>query len=54
MKKSKTTKLPSLNESEVKEVISQLLTDAFQTHSRQMEEHLQDIDSRLKSLERKK
>jgi|ETNvirnome_2_300_1030623.scaffolds.fasta_scaffold08553_5 hypothetical protein len=54
MKKSKTTTPPALTESEVKEVVSQLLTSAFQTHSRQMEEHLQDIDSRLQKLEGKR
>ena len=54
MKKSKITKSPGLTEAEVKEVVSQLLTAAFQTHSRQMEEYLHDIDTRLRSLEGKK
>ena len=54
MKKSKTTTPGGLTEAGVKEVVNQLLTSAFQTHSRQMEEHLRDIDSRLQKLEGKR
>tara|TARA_Y100000034_G_scaffold103580_1_gene129333 strand:- start:22 stop:186 length:165 start_codon:yes stop_codon:yes gene_type:complete len=54
MKKSKTKAPQGLTEFEVKEVVDQLLRTAFRDHSRAMEEHLRDIDSRLKTLERKR
>jgi|TARA_Y100000310_G_scaffold14163_1_gene14364 hypothetical protein len=53
MKKSKTTP-QGLSEIQVKEVLDQLLRVAFRDHSREMEGHLRDIDTRLKKLEKKR
>ena len=53
MKKSKTT-LQGVTEIQVKEVVDQLLRVAFREHSREMEDHLRDIDSRLRKLEKKR
>jgi hypothetical protein len=54
MKKSKTTKGAALTVPEVREVVDQMLRSAFQEHSREMEEHLRDIDSRIKKLEKRR
>ena len=54
MKKSKTTNGAALTVPAVKEVVDQMLRSAFQEHSRQMEEHLRDIDSRIKKLEKRR
>ncbi len=41
----------SVTLSDVKETSDQLIREAFREHSRQLEQHLKDIDARLRALE---
>jgi len=52
MKKIIKSKEPVVTEWQVREVVETMLRDAFQTHSRDLEKHLRDINSRLTTLEK--
>ena len=56
MKKStkKTSDAPLLKEADVREVVDQMLRDAFASYSRDMEGHLRDIHERIQSLEKRR
>ena len=52
MKKITKSKEPVVTEWQVREVVETMLRDAFQTHSRDLEKQLRDINSRLTTLEK--
>ena len=56
MKKStrKTADAALLKEADVREVVDQMLRDAFASYSRDMEGHLKDIHKRIQSLEKRR
>jgi rfaE bifunctional protein nucleotidyltransferase chain/domain len=54
MKKKTTPATNGITEAEAREVTSQMLELAFRDHARQMEDHLRDIDTRIKRLEGKR
>ena len=53
MKKSKTRTKPGLTELEVREVVDQLLREAFRDQGRTLEEHFKDVNKRLVVLEKR-
>jgi len=51
-RKTKNTTPAGMTEGEVRDMVTQIVRDAIRTTSRELEQHLNDINTRLMALER--
>ena len=53
--RSTTTPQPTqtMGEGAVRDIVQQIVRDAFQTHARELEQHLNNINERLVALEKR-